>query len=92
MSALLETCDRLLEFMPALRALEFDQVRVTHGAAQYGIDLRISAKGVIGTATVGTKPICLLSGVSAVDLVLPVADQTRLSEAMSAAPVTRSPT
>jgi hypothetical protein len=36
MSALLETRDRLLEIMPALRALESDEVRVAHETAQSG--------------------------------------------------------
>jgi hypothetical protein len=31
---LLKALDRLLKLVPALRALEFDQMRVTHGAAQ----------------------------------------------------------
>src|SRR5580693_8899761 len=34
MSALLEARDRLLQLMPALRTLEFDQVPVTHRAAR----------------------------------------------------------
>jgi hypothetical protein len=36
MSALLETRDRLLELMPALRALESDEVCVAHETAQCG--------------------------------------------------------
>jgi hypothetical protein len=48
LSAPLKTRDRLFELMPALRALEFDEVRVTHGVAQYSIDLGISAKSMIG--------------------------------------------
>jgi hypothetical protein len=34
MGALFETRDRLFKLMPALRALEFDQVRFTHAVAQ----------------------------------------------------------
>jgi hypothetical protein len=54
-SALLQTLDRLLELMPALRALEFDQMRVTHGAGQRSAGLGISAESVTETRVVGTS-------------------------------------
>jgi hypothetical protein len=50
-SALLETRDRLLELMPALRALESDQVRVTHGT-----------RNSVGSPSVTSQgfPLCLI--------------------------------
>jgi hypothetical protein len=86
-SAQLETSDRLLKLMPALRALEFDQMRVAHGAEQNNADLATSAKSMIGTTLVGAsqKAICHLRVFPPLISFHQCADQTHRNEATSTA-------
>jgi hypothetical protein len=71
--------DRLLKLMPALRALKFDQMRVTHGAAQYSPDLGFSAESMIGTEVVGTNQGAIVTsqGCPAIDRFVGAPTNTR---------------